>query len=127
MNVHKNAPLTPKDREAMARSAVEGGLSQAGAADLFNTSPKTVAKWVKRFRAKGAAELWDRFLQTPFIAEPNPACHVQGRRSIASDSATLASRSQPRSRCHRTPSAASGLFRLEPDMGPGASQAGAPL
>jgi len=26
MNVHKNASLTPKDREAMVRSVVEGGL-----------------------------------------------------------------------------------------------------
>ena len=32
MSVHKNAPLTPKGREAMARSVVEGGLSQADAA-----------------------------------------------------------------------------------------------
>ncbi|WP_142249483.1 leucine zipper domain-containing protein, partial [Bradyrhizobium sp. UNPF46] len=60
MNVHKNAPLTPKGREAMVRSVVEGGLSQAGAADLFNTTPKTVAKWVKRFRAEGVDGLLDR-------------------------------------------------------------------
>ncbi len=32
MNSHKNAPLTPKGREAMVRSVVEGGLSQADAA-----------------------------------------------------------------------------------------------
>ena len=60
MNVHKNAPLTPKGREAMVRSVVEGGLSQAGAADLFNTTPKTVAKWVKRFRREGVDGLLDR-------------------------------------------------------------------
>ncbi|WP_407158249.1 IS481 family transposase [Bradyrhizobium sp. STM 3557] len=60
MNTHKNAPLTPKGREAMVRSVVEGGLSQADAADQFNTTPKTVAKWVKRFRAEGAAGLQDR-------------------------------------------------------------------
>ncbi|WP_458176082.1 helix-turn-helix domain-containing protein, partial [Bradyrhizobium sp. 14AA] len=35
----------------MVRSVVEGGLSQADAAFQFNTTPKTVAKWVKRFRA----------------------------------------------------------------------------
>ncbi|MGY4467661.1 transposase [Bradyrhizobium sp. LB9.1b] len=52
MNVHKNAALMPKGREAMVRSVVEGGLSQADAADLFNTTPKTVAKWVERFRAE---------------------------------------------------------------------------
>jgi hypothetical protein len=38
MNVHKNAPLTPKGREAMVRSVVEGGPTQAAAADLFNAS-----------------------------------------------------------------------------------------
>ena len=60
MNVHKNAPLTPKDREAMARSVVEGGLSQADAAYQFNMTAKTVAKWVKRFRAEGVEGLRDR-------------------------------------------------------------------
>src|ERR1700754_3407452 len=60
MNVHKNAPLTPKGREAMVRSVVDGGLSQADAADLFNTTPKTIAKWVKRFRAEGVEGLRDR-------------------------------------------------------------------
>ena len=34
----------------MVRSVVEGGLSHAAAARQFNTTPKTVAKWVKRFR-----------------------------------------------------------------------------
>ena len=60
MNSHKNAPLTPKGREAMVRSVVEGGLGQADAADQFNTTPKTVAKWVKRFRAEGVDGLRDR-------------------------------------------------------------------
>ena len=60
MNVHKNAPLTPKGREAMVRSVVEGGLSQADAAFQFNTTPKTVAKWGKRFSAEGVAGLRDR-------------------------------------------------------------------
>jgi transposase InsO family protein len=60
MNVHKNAPLTPKGREAMARSVVEGGLSRADAAYQFNTTPKTVAKWEKRFRAEGVEGMHDR-------------------------------------------------------------------
>jgi transposase InsO family protein len=60
MNVHKNAPLTPKGREAMVRSVVEGGLSKADAAYQFNTTPKTVAKWVKRFRTEGVDGLRDR-------------------------------------------------------------------
>jgi transposase len=60
MDTHKNAPLTPKGREVMVRSVIEGGLSKAAAAGQFNTTPKTVAKWVKRFRAEGADGFLDR-------------------------------------------------------------------
>ena len=60
MDTHKNAPLTPKGREAMVRSVVEGGFSKATAARQFNTTPKTVAKWVERFRAEGVDGLRDR-------------------------------------------------------------------
>lgn len=35
------------------RSVTEGGLRQAEAACRFNITPKTVAKWVKRFRVEG--------------------------------------------------------------------------
>jgi transposase len=59
MNSHKNAPLTPKGREAMVRS-VAAGLSKVAAARQFNTTPKTVAKWVERFRAAGVDGLRDR-------------------------------------------------------------------
>jgi transposase len=59
MNSHKNAPLTPKGREAMVRF-VEAGLSKAAAARQFNTTPKTVAKWVERFREGGVEGLRDR-------------------------------------------------------------------
>src|ERR1700756_3718756 len=60
MNSHKNAPLTPKGREAMVRSVTEHGLSKTAAARQFNTTPKTVAKWVKRFRTEGVDSLRDR-------------------------------------------------------------------
>jgi transposase InsO family protein len=60
MDTHKNAPLTPKGREAMVRSVVEGGQSKAAAARQFNTTPKTVDKWVERFRAEGLDGLRDR-------------------------------------------------------------------
>src|SRR3981081_192013 len=59
MNSHKNAPLTPKGREAMVR-CVEAGLSNAAAARRFNTTPTTAAKWVERFRAGGVDGLRDR-------------------------------------------------------------------
>ena len=60
MDTHKNAPLTPKGREAMVRCVIEGGLGKAAAARQFNTTPKTVAKWVDRFRAAGVDGLRDR-------------------------------------------------------------------
>ncbi len=59
MDSHKNARLTPKGREAMVRSVVDGGLTRAAAARQFNTSAKTVAKWVDRFRRDGVAGLRD--------------------------------------------------------------------
>jgi transposase len=51
--------LTPKGREAMVRS-VAAGLSKVAAARRFNTTPKTVAKWVDRFRTGGVDGLRDR-------------------------------------------------------------------
>lgn len=60
MDTHKNALLTPKGREQMVRAVLEGGLSKAAAARRFNSSPKTVAKWVRRFQAEGIDGLRDR-------------------------------------------------------------------
>ena len=60
MNTHNNARLTPKGREDMVRAVVDHGLSKAAAARQFNTTPKTVAKWVARFRAQGVVGLRDR-------------------------------------------------------------------
>ena len=83
MNVHKNAPLTPKGREAMVRSVVEGGLSQADAAYQFNTTPKTVAKWVNRFRAEGVEGLRDRSskpLSSPSQTPPATCAAIEALR-----------------------------------------------
>ena len=60
MDSHKNARLTPKGREEMVRVVVEDGLSKAAAARQFNTTAKTVAKWVERYRKDGAEGLRDR-------------------------------------------------------------------
>jgi transposase InsO family protein len=60
MDVHKNARLTPKGREAMVRAVVDDGLTNAEAARRFLTTPKTVAKWVQRFLTRGVEALQDR-------------------------------------------------------------------
>jgi len=73
MDTHKNARLTPKGREEMVRAVVDGGLSKAEAARRYNTTLKTVAKWLDRFNAEGVEGLRDRSSrphsspsQTPF-------------------------------------------------------------
>jgi transposase InsO family protein len=73
MDTHKNAPLTPKGREAMVRSVVEQGLSPAAAARQFNVTPKTVAKWVTRFRAEGVDGLRDRSSRPHSLPGQTPA------------------------------------------------------
>src|ERR1700751_5765604 len=60
MDTHQNAPLTPNGREAMVRSVIKGGLTKAAAARQFNTTAKTVAKWVERFGTEGVEGLRDR-------------------------------------------------------------------
>lgn len=60
MNIHNDAPLTPKGREAMVRDVVDHGLAEAEAALRHPVTAKTVAEWVERFRADGADGLQDR-------------------------------------------------------------------
>ena len=60
MDTHKNARLTPKGREQMVRAVVDGGLSKAAAARQFNSTAKTVDKWVRRYREEGVEGLRDR-------------------------------------------------------------------
>ena len=60
MDTHQNARLTPKGRELMVRTVLDQGLSKAATARKFNTSAKTVAKWVNRFLAHGLDGLLDR-------------------------------------------------------------------
>src|SRR5258707_198028 len=83
MDTHKNAPLTPKGREAMVHVVVNGGGSKAAAARQFNTTPKTVAKWVERFRAEGVDGLRDRSsrpLSLPSQTPPSKCTAVEALR-----------------------------------------------
>jgi transposase InsO family protein len=59
MDIHKNARLTLRSREALVRYAA-CGLRLRVVAASFHVTPKTAAKWVRRYRAEGESGLWDR-------------------------------------------------------------------
>jgi transposase len=83
MDTHKNALLTPKGREKMVGTVVDCRLSKAAAAGQFNITPKTVAKWVKRFRAEGVDGLRDRSsrpLSSPSQTAPATAAAIEALR-----------------------------------------------
>ena len=83
MDTHKNALLTPKGREMMVRAVVDCGLSKAAAARQFNITPKTVAKWVSRFRAEGVDGMHDRSsrpLSSPSQTAPATAAAIEALR-----------------------------------------------
>jgi transposase InsO family protein len=59
MDIHKNARLTLRSREALAETVIRGlGCSRAAAS--FRVTPKTAAKWVRRYQSEGTAGLCDR-------------------------------------------------------------------
>lgn len=59
MDIHKNARLTLRSREALVES-VCGGMRCHRAAAIFRVTPKTAAKWRNRFQSEGPAGLLDR-------------------------------------------------------------------
>jgi transposase-like protein len=59
MNVHKNARLTPLGRERIVMQ-VESGQTPQAAAQATGVCPRTVRKWLDRYRREGSAGLKDR-------------------------------------------------------------------
>jgi transposase InsO family protein len=57
---HANALLTPRGRLALARCVVEDGWPLRRAAERFQTSPTTAARWAGRYRQLGEAGMVDR-------------------------------------------------------------------
>ena len=66
----------------MVRSVVDYGLSKAAAARQFNTTPKTVAKWVEWFEAEGG-KVCATALRGRVIAEPSDARRLRDGRGFA--------------------------------------------
>jgi transposase InsO family protein len=60
MDYHQNARLTIPSREQLAKIVVERGCTLKAAAAAFNVSAKPAAKWVRRYRERGASGLRDR-------------------------------------------------------------------
>lgn len=58
--VHRNAPLTPTGRERLARCVVEDEWPLRRAAERFNVSVRTAARWSQRYREWGGAGMVDR-------------------------------------------------------------------
>lgn len=59
MKLHRKAKTTPVSRFLLVSRVLEEHWSYAEAAEAFGVSVRTVAKWVKRFRAGGVAALMD--------------------------------------------------------------------
>src|SRR6188472_3313588 len=57
---HANAALTPRARLRLARLIVVHGWPPARAAERYDVSWKTAAKWAARYRLEGAAGMVDR-------------------------------------------------------------------
>jgi len=60
MDIHKNARLSYRSREALARFVVEQGATRKAAAAAFRVSARTAGKWVVRFQLAGMDGLLDR-------------------------------------------------------------------
>lgn len=76
MNVHKNARLTPVGRERIVRQ-VESGQTPEAVSSAAGVCPRTVRKWVERFRAEGLAGLQDRSSRPHRLRKPTPVETVQ--------------------------------------------------
>jgi len=57
---HANAALTPRHRLRLARLIVDDGWPSSRAAEFFNVSWRTAAKWADRYRREGPAGMNDR-------------------------------------------------------------------
>jgi transposase-like protein len=59
MNVHKNARLAPLYRARIV-GQVASGQTPVAVAEAASVCPRTVRKWVDRYRREGLAGLQDR-------------------------------------------------------------------
>ena len=75
MNVHKNSRLTPHGRERIVRQ-VESGQTLKAVGEAAGVCPRTVRKWVSRYRNEGLAGLRDRSSRPHRLHRPTPQAVV---------------------------------------------------
>lgn len=76
MNVHKNARLTRHGRERIVRQ-IESGQAPQAVAQAAGVCPRTVHKWVDRYRREGLAGLGDRSSRPHRLRQPTPQASVE--------------------------------------------------
>jgi transposase InsO family protein len=76
MNIHKNARLTPRGREWVVRLSESGQTPQAISA-AAGVCPRTVRKWIDRYRRAGLAGLQDRSSRPHRLRQPTPQTVVE--------------------------------------------------
>jgi transposase len=82
---HRNAPLTETGRLRLARCVVEDGWPVRRAAERFQVSHTTAARWARRYRQHGVAGMVDRPsrprhspARTPVRLERRGRCCIRG-------------------------------------------------
>jgi transposase-like protein len=70
--VHRNAPLSETGRLRLARCVVEDGWPLRRAAERFQVSPTTAARWAGRYRDLGQAGMADRSSQPHYSPQRTP-------------------------------------------------------
>jgi transposase InsO family protein len=76
MNVHKNARLTSFGRERIALQVASGQTPKA-VAEAAGVCPRTVRKWVARYRREGLAGLYDRSSRPHRLHRPTSQAVVE--------------------------------------------------
>src|SRR3954453_4675688 len=81
MDIHKNARLTPLGREHMV-TMVLGGQTPQAAGEAVGVCPRTVRKWLDRFKAEGLAGLRDRSSRPDHLRQPTPQATVDSLEAL---------------------------------------------
>ena len=76
MNVHKNARLTPRGREWIIELDASGQTPQA-IGQAVGVCPRTVRKWIGRYRREGLTGLQDRSSRPRRLRAPTPQVVIE--------------------------------------------------